>query len=80
MTREQYELKRAIERRRAYLEAVQPFVKMKVNLYALALPKWTIYPDGRIEMKWPQWVLEQAAMIDTQIGYIAESSRGDNDA
>ncbi len=34
---------------RHYLEAIEPYQKMRYELYSMTLPTTTIYPDGRIE-------------------------------
>lgn len=79
MTREQYEMQKAVNQRRAFLEAVRPFEKMKANVYASAVRPMFIYPpDGRIEHgEWPQWVQDAVSMLDEQIKMVAEQFAAD---
>lgn len=37
---------------RHYLEAIEPWVKQKMRIYMLLIPKILIHPDGRLEQKY----------------------------
>lgn len=73
MDREQYEIETAVARQRAFLDAIAPIVREKVKLYSIAMPKIIIYPDGRTEHEYPQWLTEACAKWDEVIEQIAKS-------
>lgn len=73
MTREQYEIRKAAERREAFLMAVQPFVRYRADIECMCMPKTTIYADGRIDREYPTWAIEAFAKIDELIAQVASS-------
>ena len=46
MNREEYEVRKATERKRAFLEAVQPILRVAANNLALYNPNLVLYPVG----------------------------------
>ncbi len=51
MTREEYELSKAIDRQRAFQHAIQPFLDNAAKLTSYYMPTILVYPDGRVERK-----------------------------
>jgi hypothetical protein len=72
MTREEYEIRKIEEKRRAFFEAVAPIVKYKAHIYSIAMPTITVYPDGRTETVYPQWVMDACAKLDELIELVAK--------
>jgi hypothetical protein len=73
MTREQYEIRKIEERRRAFMLAVEPFVRFRVHVASICMPKFTVYPDGRVDTEYPEWAKEHFAKCDEVIADIART-------
>jgi hypothetical protein len=73
MTREQYEIQKYKDQRRAYLASIEPIVRYKIYIDSISMPKITIYPDGHIEREYPQWALDYFKVLDEHIEHIAKS-------
>lgn len=49
MTREQYLIRRATERRQAFLDAVRPLEQLKGRILQCSMPTIIVHPDGHTE-------------------------------
>jgi DNA replication initiation complex subunit (GINS family) len=45
----------------AYQEAIRPFVKIRMDLFAVKMPKYIMHADGRMETEY-EWTEEEKKM------------------
>ena len=68
MTREEWEISKAIDRQRAFNETIQPILRAAVRHLSLYVPKIIIYPDGHSVHQYPpeyeQALAQYRGMID----------------
>ena len=73
-TREQYELWKHAERRREFLEAIQPVLKQKAIIMSSYIPPIFIHADGTMERgPNPEWAQKLLDQCDELIAAIARS-------
>ena len=73
-TREQYELYKAVERRKAFMEAIQPVLKHKTFIVSICMPSMLIHADGTIERgPNPEWAQKLLDQCDEFIAEVARS-------
>jgi hypothetical protein len=75
MNREQYEMRKLVERQRALLEAIEPIVQQKVHLLNISLPKLLMDSDGRLKYEFSANVQELLDGYDSMIAEIASKFR-----
>lgn len=46
------DVEQLVMRQREYAEAIQPYIDMKVKVYAVSLPTTIVYSDGRVEQQY----------------------------
>ncbi len=63
-----------VVRKREYLEAIKPFVQLKVQIYARAMPTIIVHEDGEVEHKYnfPEEVERTLKQIDENIEYVVQ--------
>lgn len=75
MTMAELEVERMIQSVRAYQEAIQPFINIKIMVMSRCAPKMVLHPDGRMEHSVPplaQAILDQC---DEQIAALSTSTK-----
>lgn len=71
-TREQCEKQRTMDRREAFMAAIQPLIDLKLRITHSALPRIILSRGGPVQCEWPPDVQEQLLKIDESIEQIKE--------